>query len=447
MTVQAKTQLFVLELNEVNFDYLKHYMALGDLPTFSAFIGRHGYIETVSEQTYDNLEPWIQWVTAHTGKSFAEHGVFRLGDIVNQDLPQIWEQVEAAGLKVGAISPMNAKYRLKQPAFFIPDPWTQTGIVAPARVQRLVAAIARGVNDNATNRLYPGTALDLLVGVIGTARLHNYPQYLRLGLMARSQSWAKALFLDLLLADLFCQLVQSTQPVFATLFVNAAAHVQHHYMFSSSAYRGTQVNPDWYLPKDMDPLREVYRLYDNVLGDMLRTFPEARLMLATGLHQDPHPELTYYWRLRAHDDFLRRIGVHCERVEPRMSRDFLVVCADSDKAAAAERRLAATQSADGTPLFEVDNRGSDLFVMLTYPHDIAEDMQFRIGNESFDGLRKDVAFVAIKNGRHNGIGYFADSGLNLGKTPSRIELKTLPERILRALDIPSHADTSMQTGA
>ena len=65
---------------------------------------------------YEHLEPWIQWVTAHTGLDFAEHGVFRLGDIVARDLPQIWEQLEEKGLRVGAICPMNAKHRLKDAA-------------------------------------------------------------------------------------------------------------------------------------------------------------------------------------------------------------------------------------------------------------------------------------------------------------------------------------------
>ena len=40
-------------------------------------------IKTRSEQEYELLEPWIQWVSIYTGKTAKEHGVFRLGDIVN----------------------------------------------------------------------------------------------------------------------------------------------------------------------------------------------------------------------------------------------------------------------------------------------------------------------------------------------------------------------------
>jgi len=82
--------LLVVELNEVNFDFVRRYIARRELPTLSGLLARHGLVETSSETEYDHLEPWIQWVTAHTGKTFAEHGVFRLGDIIEHDIDQIW---------------------------------------------------------------------------------------------------------------------------------------------------------------------------------------------------------------------------------------------------------------------------------------------------------------------------------------------------------------------
>ena len=74
-------QVLLIELNELNFDALQAYMKRGELPHFAALLDRVGYAETLSEARYEELEPWIQWVTAHTGLSLAEHGVFRLGDI------------------------------------------------------------------------------------------------------------------------------------------------------------------------------------------------------------------------------------------------------------------------------------------------------------------------------------------------------------------------------
>lgn len=428
-------QLLFLEMNEINFEFLQQYIAQGELPTFRNFFTRHGFEETESEQIYDELEPWIQWVTAHTGLTYAEHGVFRLGDIVGTDLPQIWEQLEEAGLKVGAVSPMNAKYRLRDPAFFIPDPWTDTGVRAGGIDTRFYQAIRQAVNDNARGGLNKKSVFDFAVGGLRNASPLNYPAYLRLAGAARGKAWSKALFLDQVLTDLFVRLVRGKKPDFATLFLNAGAHIQHHYMFNSAVYQGPHRNPAWYVQPNEDPLLDVYRLYDRILRQVQRAFPEARLMLATGLHQVPYGKTAFYWRLTDHAAFLRQLGVPFRSVDPRMSRDFLVSCASAEEAAAAERRLLLAQAPDGTPLFTVDNRGADLFVMLSYPDDIPDDMAVIVGNERIEHLRRHVAFVAIKNGEHDGIGYFSDSAGVASPRTGRFALADIPDRIRAALGV------------
>lgn len=427
--------LLFLELNEVNFDFVRHYAQLGELPTFARLIDAHGIDETDSEREYDHLEPWIQWVTAHTGLDYADHGVFRLGDIVAHDIDQIWERLERAGLRVGAVSPMNAKLRVSNPAFFVPDPWTDTGVAADGIDRRMFAVVRRAVNDNAKGGgLSAGGLADLALGGLRNARVANYPAYGALLAGARRKSWNKAIFLDQLLADMFVRLVRREKPDFATLFLNAAAHIQHHYMFSSGAYQGKNRNPDWYVDAGADPLLDVYRRYDAICGQVLAVFPEARLMIATGLHQVPYEKDAFYWRIADHAAFLREIGLEDVRVEPRMSRDFLVTCTDDAAADAAQRRLEQVTAEDGTRLFDIDNRGRDLFVTLTFPRDVPADAGFMVGNRHIDGLRDRLAFVAIKNGEHDGTGYFLDTG-RCGGGGERFPLRDIPDRVSDALGV------------
>lgn len=438
-------QLLFLEFNEINFEDIEYYCGQGVLPNINKLISEHGWTKTFSEKRYEELEPWIQWVTAHTGKSLQEHRVFRLGDIVQQDLPQIWERLEERGLRVGAISPMNAKHRLRAPAFFVPDPWTRTTLTASARLEGLYAAIVQAVNDNAQSRLTIRSAIQLLLGLITYAKVTNYSWYGHLAATAARAPWRKAILLDVLLADVFLAEVARTSPHFATLFLNAGAHIQHHYLFSAASYAGKHRNPDWYLKPGMDPVREAYQAYDRILGSVQRAFPGARLMIATGLHQEPHGQVTYYWRLRQHAEFLSKMRVNFERVEPRMSRDFLVVCASSERAAEAARRLSdAVAVEDGLPLFEVDNRGTDLFVMLVYPREIRHSLRFRVHDEEFLLTVSDVSFVALKNGEHNGIGYFIDSGQSLqrGSDAAAFDLTQIPDRVFEALGLTSPAAAS-----
>src|SRR5205807_1679238 len=143
----------------------------------------------------------------------------------------------------------------------------------------------------------------------------------------------------------------------------------------------------------------------------------------------------YYWRLRKHARFLERIGVSFVRVEPKMSRDFLVVCRNAEQALQAEARLERAIAQDGMPLFQVDNRGVDLFVTLTYPREISAGFEFTIGQESFSGLDQDIVFVALKNGQHNGMGYFLDMSADFRRQSTQFELKEMPRIVAAALGI------------
>lgn len=430
--------LLFLELNEVNFEFVRHYADRGALPQFKALIDQHGYSETTSEQHYEELEPWIQWVTAHTGLSLAEHGVHHLGDIVQHDLDQIWEKLARHGMTVGAISPMNAKCRNADLAFFVPDPWTRTDIIAPPVVQRLYRAISQAVNDNAKAHIGIKSLLDLAAGMISVVKSSRYMHYVKLIGRSRRRPWLKSVVLDQLLADLFIKSSREHRVDFATLFLNAAAHIQHHYMFCADAYQGEMRNPAGYAPGGVDPLFDVYAAYDVIIGDIIRAFPDARVMLATGLHQDPHPAVTYYWRLHDHAAYLRKLGIPFTSVHPRMSRDFKIDFANEVDARRAGELLESAATSDGERLFEIDDvgDGKSLFVMLAYPHVINSDTVYTVGDRSFDDLHHDVTFVALKNGQHNGVGYFLDTHGAKQTRDAQFQLKEIPDRIFAALPIP-----------
>jgi hypothetical protein len=423
-------RVILLEMNEVSLPFLEKYVARGRLPAFQAVLEKHGYVITESESVYEHLEPWIQWVTLHSGLTFRQHGIFRLGDAVRSDIRQVFEILEEKGLKVGAVSPMNAANRLRNPAFFVPDPWTEGKVSGSGNLRRLYAAVVQAVNDNAQARITPKSILWLLAGFLGHARMTNVFKYFQYALKARRKPWTRALFLDCLLSDVFIKLWLETKPDFATLFVNGAAHIQHHYFFNSSAYSGTQRNPAWYVGRDEDPVLDAYQLYDSILGSVLRAAPDARILVATGLSQEPCDSPVYYYRLTDHDGFLRKVGVEFDRVLARMSRDFLIECRDATQAKRAEKVL-RSGALESVPLFEVDNRGDSLFVMLTYPHRIDVQACASFSTGQVDTFGKHVAFVAMKNGRHNGTGYLIDTGLH-GARKERVPLASVFQRLVNA---------------
>jgi hypothetical protein len=139
----------------------------------------------------------------------------------------------------------------------------------------------------------------------------------------------------------------------------------------------------------VDPVLEIYRLYDRLLEEFAALEPAPRLMLATGLHQDPVSEPVFYWRLREHEAFLRRIGCRFASVEPRMSRDFLLSCGNAADAAATAARLQSGRAPDGLPLFDVDNRGRrcDAFLPARIKRDANFDGTHR-GSRARGGVRR-----------------------------------------------------------
>ncbi len=272
----------------------------------------------------------------------------------------------------------------------------------------------------------------LLEGFLKYFRVSNLPFYVHYVLKSKSSPWARALFLDCLLSDVFIKLWSTTKPDFASLFLNGAAHIQHHYFFNSSAYSGEQRNPEWYVPPGVDPLLDVYKLYDSILDAIRRLAPDVRLVVATGLSQEPCEKAIYYYRLKDHAAFLRLLNVSFRRVLPRMSRDFLIECESENDAKAAEQILSEGRSEDGDVIFEAENRGRSLFVTLVYPRPINKGMRVRFGDIELLGFDQQVAFVAIKNGHHIGTGYLIDTGLPKSQPASAVPLASIFNRILAA---------------
>ncbi len=433
--MSAVRPLVLLELNEVNCDFVRRYAARGELPAFARLLDQCGLAETVSESEYEKLEPWIQWVSAHTGLSFEQHRVFRLGDIVQRDLVQIWERLEANGIVVAAVSPINGANRTRRSPFFLPDPWTRTPVSGSWVLRQLSAGLAQAVGENAQRRMTPATFARLLLAMVTHFRASTAGELARCALSAPSRPWRATMFLDRFLADVFVRQWRRHRPGFASLFLNGAAHIQHHYMFSSAVYAGPHRNPEWYIPRSADPLLEIYSLYDRILADVLRLPGEPRVMLATGLHQDPHPVEQYYYRLRDHAAFLHRLAAPFASVQGLMSRDFTVQCHSAMDAGRCGVVLRGLRAPDGSPLFSVDDRGTDLFAMLIYPREIGRGFIFsRDGRPQWD-LADDVAFVALKNGEHNGIGYFADTGAHPPPPGTRFAVTEIFARVCAALGV------------
>jgi len=410
--MKVNKKLIFIELNEINFDILRKYSTKCRFKFFNNFFFDN-LKKTHSEQDYDLLEPWIQWVSIHTGKSANEHNIFRLGDIKNFPYEQIFEKIEKKGNTVGAIVPMNAKNNLINPEYFISDPWTNTVSNPSSWISFIAKNLSKIINLNANKNIPLKIYINILIILIRSFRLYNFKMYVDLFKKSFIKKWNKALILDLLLHDIHINFLKKKTVNFSTIFFNAGAHIQHHYFFNSVFVKKDSIfkNPEWYIKDKYDPFEDMVLFYDNILYEysMLKDY---EIILATGLSQKPYDRIKFYYRLINHRDFLQTIDINFSAVEPRMTRDFLISFHDKKDLEDAVKKFDLINLLNKNKIFSYDKRKQSLFVSLIVSNEIKDNYSIFINNKKSILLKEHVTFVALKNGMHSSEGYVFSSWKN-----------------------------------
>jgi len=414
-------KLLLIQLNEINFDlFSDSFLKFRDLKK----IFDMEEIITYSETDYDLLEPWIQWVSVYSGKDAKDHKIIRLGDTSNNT--QIFEILEQNGLKVGAVCPMNASNNLKKETFFLPDPWTRTGTDHNFLHKLIYQSISQAVNDNSQKKISIKSFMVLLIAFLKYASIKNFYLYFDLIFQSlmRKKKWCKALFLDLFLSDLFISNVKKYKINFASIFLNAGAHIQHHYFFN--LLNTERKNPEWYIKAHYNPSDDLFRVYNQIFKN-LRELEEYKFIISTGLSQVPAKEKKFYYRLKDHSNFLKKLNIRFDKVLPRMTRDFTIYFKNNEDLEDAFLKLDRIKFLDNNKLFGVlDKRNDSIFVTLTYPYEIKDDYQLNINDHLSINIFDEVVFVAIKNGIHNSKGYvFLDKEVATNKFKKKIHVKEI----------------------
>ena len=399
-----KKKLIFIELNEINFDLVTKYSKEKNFKFFNENFFKE-LRSTFSEKDSNNLEPWIQWVSVHTGLDAASHRIFRLGDIKNSDCEQIFELIESRGYSVGAICPMNTDNKLKNTNYFIPDPWTKSQSKNSYFQNLIYEALSEAVNNNSGSKLSLKSILILMISFIIFIRGFKLVYLLNLIMKSAKKKWFKAIIFDYLLHNIHLTYLKKFKVDFSTIFFNAGAHIQHHYLHNSDKIDlPIKKNPSWYVEENTDPILDVYAFYDKIISEY-SNFEDYSILIATGLSQNPHHEKNFYYRLKNHENFLNIINISYKNVEPRMSRDFLINFEDKNSCEKAYNDLKKFNQLNGNGIFNFDVRDKSIFVTLIYNKEIMKDSRIMINKKDSINFFEHVNFVAIKNGEHRSNGY------------------------------------------
>lgn len=404
------------ELNEISKLAIDHLISQHQLPNFSQLNHHWFYATTSSEQQYQYLEPWIQWITAHTGKSFAEHRIFHLSDAARLAHPQIWETLSRYDIESCIVGSMNAVRGHTQGGFFFPDPWSKNGVTYPKKIQPLWDLISSKVQSHATTDI--GIA-DLINGLkICLGFKLPFSLYQKIATQFISQKinplnkWKLAGIFDLFLSKIFNHLLKSSRYGYYTLFLNAVAHYQHHYWrnFQPALFSKNVSSPD--CTPHHDPMHYGYKLYDKIIHSALTLAkdPDTLVIIASGLSQQPFTAKENeggmnYYRLYQHQQFLEKLDVTPCRALPLMSRDWQIETNDPAVLATAKTRLAQL-TVNREPLFNIEqNSGNSLFIETAITRAVTKDTIIQDQTGQSIGLFDDYFHrIAVKSGHHIGSG-------------------------------------------
>ena len=146
--MSGSPRVILLELNELTPTLIFRFMAEGRLPHFQRLHDEAKVFTSDAEETGLDLNPWVQWVTVHTGLRLAEHGVELLGEGGRMAGQGVADVVSEAGLPVWLCGSMNVRTGKELNGAALPDPWATDARPRPAELEPYFRFVQHHVSEH-----------------------------------------------------------------------------------------------------------------------------------------------------------------------------------------------------------------------------------------------------------------------------------------------------------
>jgi Type I phosphodiesterase / nucleotide pyrophosphatase len=457
--MSPERSVIVLEFNELSPRLIAQFMDAGALPNFQRLHREACTYVTDAEEEAPCLEPWIQWITVHTGLSYGEHGVFDLGDGHKLAAPRVWDLASAFDRRVLVCGSMNIGYRQPINGVVLPDPWSVGIAPQPAElrpyydfVRRMVHEYTRGdvpvsASEQArfltfmlTHGLSTGTVRAIAAQLVAERR--------------GTSRWKRVTILDRLQWDLFRWYYRRERPQLATFFINSTAHLQHAYWRNMDPAAFTIKPSAGEQAEYSSAVLYGYQQMDRLVGDSLQLAgPNTTVVLCTALSQQPC--LTYeaiggktFYKPCDADRLFRFAGVtHRYQYAPLMSEEFHVYVDSEEAARDTVARLTGLR-VDGRPVIRARSSGRDVFGGCGIFEPVSGAARLEVPGTDRTARFLDLFYGVDtkKSGMHH------PDGLLWIRTPSRrhvvraehVPLRAVAPTILGLLGLPKPASMSGQ---
>ncbi len=328
--------MFLLEINEFNPELMRQAASKLDCKNLQRILSfPHSRTITSDLRERFGLDPWVQWVSIHTGKTSSEHGVSHLGDVPSLKFPQVWEQLDSAGYRCGVWGAMNAsKGRAEKMEFFFPDPWTFSETAYPEELNDLLA-FPRYYSKNYCDldkkqalRAFLRLIRFCLRPKIAVSLLPHAPKIISSILKGGLSEYLLFVLFDVVNAVLFSRYYKDNKPDFSLLFMNSIAHLQHHKWTEKDGLSAE--------------MTVAFKLFDYAVGILFSALQHEQDWIVTNAFSQfcSVDQNEFLYRQKNPEGFLREAAISFVRVEQAMTNDGHVFFASLEDAVRAEQALA-----------------------------------------------------------------------------------------------------------
>ena len=436
--------VIVLEFNELTPSLMDRFIGEGSLPGFERL--RRESIVCVSDAEEDPpfLEPWVQWVTVHTGLSRAEHKVADLDEGPQLRVPRVWDLVSDAGKKVWVCGSMNAGIQGNGiNGLFLPDPWTTSVEPYPQALFRPYYHFVRSYVQEYTRDKPPLSKADYLrfarfMATNGLAP-KTVADTVRQLISERGSGgarWQRAAILDRIQWDVFRHHYRRLKPALATFFLNSTAHYQHYYWRNLDPHSFLLQPSEEEQAQYADAIRFGYRKMDEIVRECLDLAgPDATIVFCSALGQQPMSKYDVgsgklHFKPTDPAALMRFAGVDAPYTyAPVMAENFHLHFEGEAAAEDAQRKLLALRMDGGAQVMDVQREGSRLHagcIVITKP---PEDASVSTPERNQPARFYDLFYQAtgLKSGMHH------PDGILWIRTPERTHFEVQRKVSLREI--------------
>lgn len=416
----AEKRVIQLEFNELSPVLMKKFISQGHLPNFKKlYEGSQSFITDANEEGF-RLNPWIQWVTVHTGKSVDEHGVFRLNQINDYKGNFIWDELSDKGKKSFICGSMNVKHQPNLNGLFLPDPWATDATPYPAnKFDDYFRFVSQSVKEHSNSESISAGKFAKFMAKNGLSlkTFKKITYQLIAEKVKRGLFWKRALVLDWLQFDVFKHHYLNEKPAFATFFSNSTAHYQHHYWREMEPEKFGE-NPDEMDPGKNNAILMGYKNADEILHEVFKLADaDTVICFITALSQQPYLEnQRYYYHIASKDVFYQQFNIdHNVKYKPVMAEQFHLECGSEQEAIALMAHLENYEMESNqyfhvgsNRVFHLSQKGNHVHVQNRCTKLVEEGavIKDKRNGESSDFYTSFIKMADLKSGTHHPHGLF-----------------------------------------